>query len=216
VTPGDGDVTFYVETWRNTPLLLLTLGHLRVAYPGERVVVFSDGDLEARGEPFLDLGAEFLHGERLWPAGGSGLLWKRRLDHFFRSPTPWLVKVDSDTAIYRSVRDWPAGPCLFGTINHHPDGPQDFVQGGWIGMDRASAGKILSSGLLNSDLVRDMNHDAALPVRISSDDRAISAVAERLGIPLIDHPEIACFWRRRTPNPDLRYAVVHPAKDGLL
>ena len=216
MTPGAGAVTFYVETWKNTPLLLLTLGHLRAAYPSERVVVFSDGDTEARGGPFLDLGAEFLQGERLWPAGGSGLLWTRRLGHFFRSPSSWLVKIDADTAVYRSVRDWPVGPCLFGTINHHPDGPKDFVQGGWIGMDRSSARKILSSGLLDSDLVRDMDHDSRPGVRISSDDRAISAVARGLGIPLLDHPEIACFWRRRTPNPDLRYAVVHPAKDGLL
>lgn len=216
MSAGAPRVTFYVETWRNSPLLLRTLGHLRRAYPRERVVVFSDGDREAVPGPFVAQGALFHDGERLWPEGGSGLLWKRRLLDFAKHPTPWLVKIDSDTAVYRELRLWPLPPCLFGTINHHPDGPKDFIQGGWIGMDQKSARRILDSGQLDGDPVRAMNHEAAPGVRISSDDRAISRVAESLGIPLLDHPEIACFWRVRTPNPDLRYAVVHPAKDGLL
>lgn len=216
MSPAAPQVTFYVETWRNAPLLLQTLRHLREAYPAERVVVFSDGDFKIESAPFLRLGAQFYYGERLWPGGGSGLLWKRRIDDFLLSPSPWLVKIDSDTAVYRSLRTWPAAPCLFGTINHHPDGPRDFIQGGWIGMDDASARRILESGLLEADFVRAMNHDARPGVSLSSDDRAISLVATRLGIPLLGHPEIACFWKLRTPNPDLRYAAVHPAKDGLL
>lgn len=203
--------TFVLEVWRSLALYEWCIANVRTAYPESRIIVFSDGDPAPEYRRLAaPHGAEVTYGERLWGEGNAGPLWLRRLRSFAERPTDYLVKIDTDTGIYRPLRWLPEGDCLFGTVWE-----TSFVTGGFIGISRGAALRILESGALDDETLRSFNLPSATPP-INTEDRAISWVATRLGIPLVDHPEVASRWKVRTPNPDLKYAVVHPCKDGKL
>jgi len=200
-------IAFYLEARLNAGLAGWCVGNVRSAYPGARITLFSDGDPDPA---YQDLGrahgAEVVYGERLWGEGAkAGALWMRRLSHFAAAPRDFFVKMDTDTGLYRPLSYLPDRECLFGTVWKPP---KPFVTGGFMGMTRSAVDKVHRAGSSDPDFM------AAYAAGV--EDRALSAVASRLGIALHDHPEVASRWKVRMPNPDLRYAVVHPCKDGRL
>lgn len=207
-------ISFYVEAWKNAELTRACVGYARVAYPEARIALFSDGDPDPAyrtiGE---EHSAEVIYGERLWVMEKAGPLWKRRFKHFMCDQTEYLFKIDTDTGIYRPFLMLPKDDAIFGTIWAHE--PIPFITGGFIGMPRSIAARILSSGLLDDDFLKDYNNPDATPP-MNTEDRALGAIAQRLGIKLLDHPEVRSLWKQRTPNPSGDFAVIHPCKDGRL
>lgn len=177
----------------------------------------SDGDPDRRYREFAERHRmEARYGGHLWKEGASGILWKRRFSAFFERPAKYLVRTDSDVGFYRRFEFLPDEDCLFGTIClENNAGPRSCISGGIIGMTEGAARTILESGLLDSEVMRRCNHEWHGKM-MASDDWAIADAAHLLGIRLYDHPEVACRWKDRTPNPGLKYAAVHPCKDAKL
>jgi predicted O-methyltransferase YrrM len=212
----DEDVTFVVEVYKNLPLASWCLDNLRAHYPKSRLLVWSDGDDDgAIGPMVADRGGIFRQGDRLWNEGKSGALWTRRLREYMDAPTPYLVKIDTDTGFYRRIKKLPKEDCIFGTYAWSPECPR-LIQGGFIGMTRRIAEKILWSGMLGSEKLKRFSYIHDSGQIMAAEDKALGSIATDLGIPLYDHTEISSNWKGRVPNPELKYAVVHPCKDAKL
>lgn len=212
----DEDLTFVMEVYKNLPLARRCLSNLRDHYPRSRVIVWSDGDPDGEiGVAVAEAGGIFRQGERLWLGRTSGPLWERRFKEYLDFPTPYLVKIDTDTAFYRRIRQLPKHDGMFGTIAWSLECPK-LIQGGFIGMTRKVVEKILASGMLKSDEMKKFSYVHEGGEVLASEDKALGSLAASLGISLYDHPEISSNWKDRTPNPGRQYAVIHPCKDGSL
>lgn len=208
------EVRFYLEAWQNPDLARACIQHVRTAYPKAGITLFSDGDPDPAYKGIgQEHSAEVIYGERLWIPGKAGLLWKRRFEHFMSDPAEYLFKIDTDTAVYRPFLFLPKRDAIFGTLRGCI--PIPFITGGFIGMKPGRVAQILDSGILDQSFLRN-HYNANETPPINNDDRALGEIAQRLGLPLIDHPEVSSLWKKRVPNPDLRFAVVHPCKDGKL
>lgn len=208
-------IAFVLEAWKNADLAAWCVANVRRAYPEGRIAIFSDGDPDPAYRAIAEKnGAELAYGERLWTMGNAGPLWRRRLSWFLSSPGPYLAKIDTDTGIYRPFRALPEGDCIFGTVWKDAWGGP-FVTGGFVGLTRGAAEAIAASDILEGPELRGFNNPKADPP-MNAEDRALGEVAARLGIRLADHPEVASRWKVRAPNADLKYAAVHPCKDGRL
>jgi len=212
----DEDLTFALEVYKNLPLATWCLDNLRAHYPKARLLVWSDGDDDgAIGPMVAERGGIFRQGGRLWVEGRSGALWNRRLREYLDCPTPYFVKIDTDTAFYRRIRRLPKEDCIFGTFAWSPECSR-LIQGGFIGMTRRVAERILWSGMLGADKLKMFSYVHDSGQIMAAEDKALGSVAADLEITLHDHLEISSNWKKRSPNPENKYAVVHPCKDGTL
>lgn len=215
-TYDDEDLTFVVEVYKNLPLATWCLDNLRAHYPKSRLLVWSDGDDDgAIGPMVAERGGVFRQGDRLWIEGRSGALWNRRLREYLDHPTPYLVKIDTDTGFYRRIQQLPKEDCIFGSYAWSPE-CRKLIQGGFVGMTRRIAEKVLWSGLLGSEKLKTFSYIHENGQIMAAEDKALGSLAIDLGIPLYDHPEIAANWKDRAANLHKKYAVVHPCKDGVL
>lgn len=213
----DEDVVFHLEVFDGYfDISNWFLENVRKAWPGSRVIVVSDGDKNPRYEEFRErYKAEVSYGEHLWGEGASGPLWERRFNAFLNGSGRWLLRMDSDAGVYRRLKRLPEGDCLFGTLFRLPGGRGFFAQGGAMGVTRGAAEKLMTSGALKSEKVANWNHLWRRQM-MASDDRGIGEAARAVGIPTWNHPEFACSWKNRAANADLKYAIVHPCKNGKL
>jgi hypothetical protein len=143
-------------------------------------------------------------------------------------PERYFFRIDPDTRIWRRFAWLPDIPCAFGTLEtvteafrervRHPPN----IQGGCIGMTREAIAAVRSAGILSYDRcvahagtgwmrARDCEHIAA--TGMVADDFVISWAIDAAGFPVVQHPEIASYWREPVPNAELAYAVTHPHKD---
>jgi hypothetical protein len=225
-THRDEDLTFCLQVFRDRRLATVCLAHLRRAYAGARVLLVSDGDDDPR---WADLaarhGAQYVRGRRLYAAAEGGAIIARLLDLFLERPTPWLLRIDTDTRVERRFRRLPGGSCVFGTLErrtftHGERLDPPVVQGGCIGFTLEAARRLHDAGVFRSPGLRDWaatwadTRDArerAQGGRVSF-DHLVRWGCRTLGIEARAHDEVLCVWRGRVTNPGLRYAVTHPHK----
>jgi len=206
----DSDLVFHMEVYKGYfDITRWCLGRIRSCYPTARIVLVSDGDPDPRYKEFLSFGIELEYGEHLYSGELSGPLWIRRFENYLRKPAKYLIRTDSDVGFYRRFHQLPQSKCIFGT----PCG--EFIQGGILGITHDAILGIMSSGLLKESRMRGFSHEAN-GVWMASDDAALGWVARVLGIPMVSHPEFHSTWQLPVPNYALRYAVMHPCKNGSL
>lgn len=206
------------------------LRRLRAAYPGSRIVLISDGDEENLGRyqaVAREYGAHLFPGEHLYRLETCHLFVERWLRLALEGPERFAFKIDPDTRLWRRFSWLPGIPCGFGTletvtvaygdrVGHPPN-----IQGGCIGATREVVEGTLAAGVLTWEkCVRDArsgwcrNRDCVhvLERGKTHDDFLASWAIDAAGFPVLQHPEIASYWRNPVPNGDLRFAVTHPHK----
>ncbi len=220
----DERVTFYVQVYRDVELARWCLTNFRRVWPTSRLLIISDGDDDPRWpELAREFAAEFHVGERLKLLQHGGRMLRRNLDLCLRlgPRTDYLVKFDTDTGFNRRLCWLPRVNGLFGTVqqNSHLTG----IQGGFVGYSRLAAEAVhagLDDPALN-DPHATWGRDWAVVQEFSTlglirEDWVLAYVAQRLGIPCVDYPEVRSRWKEWVPNWDSRFAVTHPCKEMIL
>jgi hypothetical protein len=198
----------------------------RAAYPACDIVLLLDGRDEARHRRWTELSETidvrlFDVRTNLYRRELGGLLVATHLDVFLASPADLWFKIDPDTFVRRSVRQVPASPCFFGTVQNEGFAPRPSLQGGCIAGTRASAQALADSQLLRSTRLADpadtwAGTNRVLQARavhrgLVSFDFVHAWACEQAGIPLVDHAEIRSQWLS-PPAEAAQYAVTHPHK----
>ncbi len=224
--PRDDELTFCLQVWRDLGLARACLASLRRQVPGARVVLVSDGDDDPRWAALAARhGAEYVRGERLYAVERGGAIVQRLLDLHLRRPTPWLLRIDTDTRVHRRFQALPGGACVFGTLErrtvaHREPLDPPVVQGGCIGFTLAAVERLHAAGVFRSPALLDWaaswadtrdTRERAQGGRVSF-DHLVRWGCRQTGLALLEHPEVRCLWRGRVRNPGLRYAVTHPHK----
>jgi LPS sulfotransferase NodH len=212
--------TFYMQLYRDGLLAENALKHLRRAYPLEQVIVQSDGD---DNPDFMRLARKFhcdyYQGERLYALEHGGKMLQRMLNSYLSGPGDWLIKIDTDTRIDRRFKHLPEDRAVYGCLLRQ--GPP---QGGCVILPRAVAEELRDSRLFLSPLLKDPAGSWGEPMHKGFLEERISATGcigfewtlfwacQKLGIPVLPHPEIHATWKQGHANTDYRFAVVHPDK----
>jgi hypothetical protein len=217
----DGDLTFYLMVYRNYEAADRCLYQLRQHFGDARVIVRSDGDDDERYRLFVGrYNVDYRAEARLFPVENGGAVIERMFAIFFEMPSPYLFKIDPDTAVHRRFRYVPGEGGHFGTLQGEPG--YIAVQGGCMGFTADAAGCIVRSGLLQDQrLKKPQAHRRASMywkilarradrLGLISFDWTLGWAATALGVPMFDFPEIRSTWKTPVDNPDLRFAITHP------
>lgn len=208
-------ITFYMQVYDDQQNAVVALAQLRRAYPDARIIVRSDGGGRHISDCF---GVEFYDEQRVFTPEHGGLAVHRMLELWNLSPTKYLFKIDPDTCVLRSLSNIPMRDGVFGTIQFF--GKAKSVQGGCIGITRAAAQELLTSGMLVDGRLASITNipprfAKVLRMRIkkwglASFDWSIGWACHELKIPVYAHGEIHSRWRNccSTYSPD--YAIIHP------
>lgn len=220
----DEDLTFFMGLYRDRTRARGALMRLREHFPDSRVIVRSDGDADPGNHALVDdFGVEYFEEERLFPIENGGAMISRTLELLVGHPSPYLLRIDTDTAIYRRFRYLPEEKGVFGTVQTNKQGCQS-IQGGFTGFPLQVAQEILASGILSDPRLRapkfhwrESLYFARMAQRafwkgLASFDWIVGWAALELGLPLVSFPEVYCkgLVRNAVANLDLEYAVVHP------
>jgi len=189
-------------------------------YTGSRHVLQLDGDDDPRYQEIEQ--CDVRYGERLYLEECGGQLLKRTLEAFLEGDERWMLRVDTDTFIYRRFNALPEA-MYFGTRAEK----LDFIQGGCIGLHRDAAERVLDSGKLDDPALCQMETyappgapwiETRREAGLLCQDHMLSFVLRSLGIKAINHPEIKSFWRESGLkqhlglNPNTLPAIMHPVK----
>jgi hypothetical protein len=196
------DITWMMRAHTDYSRCERAIDQLRRVYPSSDVMIIDDGTFNSEYDL---LGAKHrcrvYHLSKMYELKTAGKMWQRDLMTYVNdapATSRWLVKVDTDTMVVHPMwRAFKPG-VLFGSVMERKH--QKFVQGGFIGMDRASAGKIVDSGIMTTDAFN--NERWLLPNTPNGqmcEDVAISFGARDIGIKCVSHAEVGS-------------AVLHPAK----
>jgi len=224
--PGDHQIAFFLQVYRDHDLAAACLRRLRRVYPSARVDVVSDGDDDPRYPALARrFGASFTRGERLYALACGGRLHQRMLDAFLAAPVPWLFKIDPDSALHRRFRHAPDACAVFGTLERRTEGSGTVldppsVQGGVVGFTLEAARRLRDSGIfLSRELLDPERSWACCPdmvrragLGLVSFDFILRWACMRLEVPMVDYDEVRSMWREEVRNPGLRYAATHPHK----
>lgn len=227
--PEEKDLTFYLCTHRDLELLEICLNSLRHSYPNSRAIVVSDGDRNPKIVTICDqFGCEFHMGEWLYGLSHGGQRIHRMLGLFFKNPSRFLVKIDTDTKVCRPFSDFFLDkPCVFGSLIQVQDQNHAFIQGGCV-IYHIEAARMLyrNESFLDSSLIENpyqWAHYEATFWKIDngyiSEDQLNAHCVRKLGISMLDHPEIKSFssdWQGIVSARELLglndFAVIHPCK----
>jgi hypothetical protein len=220
----DEDITFFMGLYRDRARAVGALRRLREHFPGARVIVRSDGDPDPMNRELADpFGVDYREEERLFPIEHGGAMVARTLELLLEKPTPYLLRIDTDTAVYRRFRFLPGDDGVFGNIQVSVQGCES-IQGGCTGFTEAAARSIFESGLLGDARLKDpfsFRHESVYFERIgrrvqrtglSSFDWIVGWAVKELALPLIQFDEVHCraFIENSVANDDLKFAVTHP------
>jgi hypothetical protein len=218
----DADVGWCLHVYNEFEALRWCAGEIRRHYPASRIAVISDGNATDYGSVAAEFGLSLVRGEHWRPTASGHLYVERLLRTMLAGPETYLFKIDPDTWVRRRFRRLPLFSCLFGTIEsisevYRQEIAPVSLQGGCIGMTRDAAEEILSSGLLSeANCVANRAQTWArckdfqvYAQRTVSEDHVLTWAADRLGIPIVGHSEIAC---RYCTAPTGAFAVTHPHK----
>lgn len=219
---GDQDLTFFLNTYHDHEWTDRCLAALRRHYPQVRVIVRADGDPDPRNAQLAGrYKVDFRPERRLFTVENGGAIIERMFEIFLERPTPFLFKIDPDTAIHRRFRYLPKRSGHFGTVMGLPSRPA--IQGGGMGFTIDCVRRLVESELLRCP---ELKKPQSAPTRsahwkvfarraqrcgLSSFDWVLGWAATELKIPLFHFPEVHCTWKDRVDNSDLRFAITHPA-----
>jgi len=210
-----------MQVYKDYDLALCALKRVRHFYPNSRLIVISDGDPDPRYKNFVTLfNAEYIEGDHLSGIQNGGRLLHRWLEHYVFRPSPYFIRIDTDTRIDRRFHylPIPIGCDIFG----NPQAPKS-VQGGCIIFSSKAAKKLYDSRIFMSEELKDYSSTwgSLLPRNLLKErvDQGIIATdwilawaCTKLDINIVNFSEIHSRWKEEIPNPDKRYAVVHPDK----
>ena len=221
---SEADITFFMGLYRDRARADGALVRLREHFPEARVIVRSDGDPDPKNHELTKLfGVDYREEERLYPIEHGGAMIARILELFLEQPTRYLLKLDTDTAVYRRFHFLPEEKGVFGNVQSSKQGCES-IQGGFTGFTEATARTILDSGLLEDARLTDpfayrlespyfdrMGH-RVLRTGLCGFDWIVGWAATELGLPLISFSEVHCkgLARNAIKNDDLKFAVTHP------
>jgi hypothetical protein len=229
VNPPDEEIAWCIQLYQSYPRQCLH--YLRQSYPRSRVVLLVDGDAE-NVERYQALGREFqtqvIFGEHLMEFQTNHLYVARLMHQAVAGPETYFFRIDPDTRIWRRFSWLPGMSCAFGTletvtvafkdrIRHPPN-----IQGGCIGLTRDVSQSILTQDILSYDScvkearkgwVRTLDCEHLATSGKMLDDFVISWAVDTAGFPLIQHAEIASYWRDAINNKKLQFVVTHPHKE---
>ena len=221
----DHDITFLMGMYQDRGRAEGALDRIRTYFPDARIVVRSDGDDDPLNRSLSDkYDLTYLQEKRLYPIENGGALVARTLEIFLQNPTRYLLKLDTDTAVFRRFRFLPVRNCIFGSIQTNKQGNHPSIQGGFIGFSRESVEKIVQSRVLEDERLKDpfaYRYDSGYLQRMGrrvhrtglcSFDWMVGWAASELGIRMYPFREVRSRWHpeNTVPNDDLRFAVMHP------
>jgi len=220
----DQDITFFMGLYHDRARAEGALARLREHFPAARVIVRSDGDGDPRNRELSErFGVDYREEQRLFPVENGGAMIARTLELFLEQPTRYLLRIDTDTAVYRRFHFLPEEKGVFGQVQSSKQGCES-VQGGFTGFTEETARSILESGLLGDERLKDpfsfrlesayfdrMGH-RVVRTGLSSFDWIVGWAATELGLPLISFSEVHCkgLARNAVKNDDLKFAATHP------
>lgn len=226
---SDSDLVFYLQVYHDIDLAKWCLANIRRHYPGSRLMLVSDGDPNLEYPVMAEsFGAEYHLGKRLYGVTSGGLMVDRMIDLYMRQPAKYLIKFDTDTGMYRRFKYLPdERGVVFGSLGEHIGVNRHWwVLGGCFGFTHEAAALLHQSQILRSDWLKDYANTWAIsPMLIQkrvvemgmiSFEFVLSWACAQMGIRAIEFDDVCIRFRIRTPNNDLRYAVIHPCKDGKL
>jgi hypothetical protein len=207
-------ITFAINIYREFDQAEVAFDRILKAYPDAELVAITDGE-----KPTLKFllyaereNVQIVEGVRLYHTDGGA--WVRRWLSAALSLTDseTIVKIDPDTEILRPFEIPRAD--VFGSIWSHR-GPKAWtLQGGFQGITRQAAERLLSSGILDDPTYKKPRYVANRLIPkygpTFNDARIFSRSVRRLGLVVHDHPEIFCCVRFPdgfNPGP---FAVIHP------
>ncbi len=222
--PSQADITFYVGVYHDVELLDGCLSQLRKVYPQSRLIVRSDGDSDpAIASIAQQYNGECHYGERLYPIENGGRLVHEMLRLFLINATPYLIKMDTDTHVARQFNALPDVPCVFGTLQQAGEGKLLSIQGGCSGFTRKVVQQLYETRILLDPVltqrpppwaVNESLYKRAMINGLTGFEWTIGWGCEKLGVQLVDWPEIMSEWQVTPENDNLRYAVTHPHRLG--
>ena len=152
---SDEDITFFMGLYRDRDRAEGALGRLREHFPNARVIVRSDGDRDPKNKELAACYAtEYWEEERLYPIENGGAMITRMFELFLEHPTRYLLKIDTDTTVYRRFHFLPEQYGVFGSRQKSKLGCYS-IQGGCIGFPEACCRSIFESGILEDPRLRD-------------------------------------------------------------
>ncbi len=225
--PHDSDLTFYLQVYRDAREARWCLRNLRQHYPTANILIVSDGDNDPVWPRIARrFGARYVAGQRLYDTEFGGRLVQRMLDLFAENPTPYLIKIDTDTWAHRRLRHLPTGCRVFGTLewitwaDREPLGYPN-VQGGFVGYTREAVSLIRSSKVLLSTRLQDYAstyadvediHRRAVQGMVSFDFLTRYA-CRSLGITCEEFDEVKSQYRGWVRETQGQFAFTHPHKE---
>ncbi|MEM6854069.1 MAG: hypothetical protein AAF911_14790 [Planctomycetota bacterium] len=225
--PHDNDITFYLQVYRDVREAKWCLTNLRRVYPKANVLMVSDGDDHPVWPKIAQrFNARYVAGARLYATEYGGRMIQRMLDLFSENPTPYLVKIDTDTWVHRRLQYMPTGCKVFGTLEwvtwagQEPLGYPN-VQGGFVGYTREAIQLMRSSKLLISTRLQDYENTYAdvADIRRRAEKGMVSFdfltryACKSLGITCEEYDEVKSQYRGWVPETDGQFAFTHPHKE---
>lgn len=225
--PHDNDITFYLQVYRDVREAKWCLANLRRVYPKANVLMVSDGDDNSVWPKIAQrYNARYVAGARLYATEYGGRMIQRMLDLFGENPTPYLVKIDTDTWVHRRLQYMPTGCKVFGTLEwvtwagQEPLGYPN-VQGGFVGYTREAVHLMRSSKLLISTRLHDYENTYAdvADIRRRAERGMVSFdfltryACKALGITCEEYDEVKSQYRGWVPETDGQFAFTHPHKE---
>ncbi len=221
---ADSDLTFFMGMYQDLERAKIALQELRKHFSDARVVVRSDGDSSTDNrllESMFDV--EYYEETRLYPVENGGAMIQRVLSLYLENPTPYLIKLDTDTKVHRRFRYLPTENGVFGSLQKSLNGCFS-IQGGCVGFSELAASAIVESGILNDARLKDPNAhrresryfarigNRAKRCNLTSFDWVVGWAAYELEIPQFEFREIHSRGEAKhsADNQDLRYAMTHP------
>lgn len=222
------DLTFYLNVYQDVDLLDGCLNQLRKVYPESRLIMRSDGDpnpaisdmaKKYKGECYYDQG--------LMSIDKGGQIVHEMLRLFLLQPTAYLFKIDPDTCVARRFNELPDVPCVFGRKQGSWKGEKvklDSIQGGCLGITVEVAKQFYQSNFFLDPTLAENPPPwvIAEPLRrrpmvlgLTSIDWTVGWACKKMGVKVLNWPEIKSEWLIPPQNDDLRYAVTHPHKSGI-
>jgi len=221
----DEDITFFLGLYRDLDRAEGALCRLREHFPDARVIVRSDGDRNPKNRELSErYDVEYLEEERLYPIENGGAMVARILELCLDKPTRYLIKIDTDTAVYRRFHFLPEQNGVFGTKQSNRQGHFHYIQGGCMGFSEDATRLIVDSGVLEDPRLKDpktyrleSGYFRRMSRRVHrtglcSFDWIIGWAASELEIPIFAFSEVFSrgFPENNVNNDDLKYAITHP------
>ena len=215
--PTGRDLCFTLSVTDEHELVADRVSRLELVYPDSRIVLLPDGP-EAALEGWPASVTVRPSDTRLYAVESGGRVVQAHLEAFLGSDALWWFKLDPDTVLRRGFRRLPVETCFFGTIQGGNPGPS--LQGGCIGGTRSACSLLADSGVLLAPELRtpartwarsNPNLLARARDGLVSFDFVHAWACRKLGIPLVDHPEVRSEWKD-PPDDGHSYAVTHPHK----